>query len=44
VVNALIDLINKKNVPEKILDKGFVIHQDNLKEMAPRMWGAQKAK
>ena len=27
-----------------ILDPGFVIHQGNKAEMAPRMWGAQVAR
>jgi hypothetical protein len=26
-----------------ILDPGFVIHQGNKADMAPRMWGAQVA-
>ena len=30
-------------VPELIRDPGFVIHQGNLKELAPRMWGARRA-
>jgi ABC-type sugar transport system substrate-binding protein len=42
-VQALIDIKNGKEVPQVIEDKGFVIHQGNLKEMAPRMWGAQAA-
>lgn len=39
-VKAVLDMIEGKEVPEKILDPGFVIHQDNLQELAPRMWGA----
>ena len=39
-VQAVLDLKAGKNVPRKILDKGFVIHQGNLKEAASRMWGA----
>jgi inositol transport system substrate-binding protein len=39
-VQALIDLREGREVPEVIRDPGFVIHQGNLKEMAPRMWGA----
>ena len=27
-----------------ILDPGFVINQTNLKEMSPRMWGANVRK
>ena len=40
-VKAVLDLREGKPVPELILDPGFVIHQGNLKEMTPRMWGAQ---
>lgn len=43
-VQAVLDLKAGKPVGERILDKGFVIHQGNLKEMAPRMWGAQVRK
>ena len=39
-VQALLDKREGKEIPETILDPGFVIHQGNLKEMAPRMWGA----
>lgn len=39
-VQALLDRQEGKPVAEVILDPGFVIHQGNLKEMAPRMWGA----
>jgi len=39
-VQALLDRREGKAVGEVILDPGFVIHQGNLKEMAPRMWGA----
>lgn len=39
-VQALLDKRDGKPVPELILDPGFVIHQANLQEMAPRMWGA----
>lgn len=39
-VQALLDRREGKPVGELILDPGFVIHQGNLKEMAPRMWGA----
>ncbi len=41
VVQAVLDLKAGKDVPAKILDPGFVIHQGNLKEMAAKMWGAQ---
>lgn len=39
-VQALLDKRDGKPVGDLILDPGFVIHQANLKEMAPRMWGA----
>lgn len=39
-VQALLDRRDGKPVPELILDPGFVIHQGNMKEMSPRMWGA----
>jgi inositol transport system substrate-binding protein len=39
-VQALIDLRARKPVPETVLDPGFVIHQGNLRQEAPRMWGA----
>lgn len=39
-VQALVDLRAGQTLPEIIRDPGFVIHQGNLKEMAPRMWGA----
>lgn len=43
-VQALEDLRAGKEVPELILDPGFVIHQGNLQEMAPKMWGANVKK
>ena len=43
-VQAVLDLKAGKEVPGTILDKGFVIHQGNLKEMEARMWGAQVGK
>jgi ABC-type sugar transport system substrate-binding protein len=39
-VQALLDAKAGKKTDDVILDPGFVIHQGNLKEMAPRMWGA----
>lgn len=39
-VQALLDLREGKPVSALILDPGFVIHQGNLQELAPRMWGA----
>jgi inositol transport system substrate-binding protein len=43
-VQALLDLRAGKEVPEKILDPGLVIQQENLKEAAARMWGAKAKK
>ncbi len=43
-VQALLDKLEGKPVPETILDPGFVIQQANLKEMTPRMWGANVKK
>lgn len=40
-VQAVLDMRAGKPVPDKILDPGFVIHQSNLTEMAPKMWGAK---
>lgn len=39
-VQAIVDLRAGKELPEIIRDPGFVIHQGNLKEKAPQMWGA----
>jgi ABC-type sugar transport system substrate-binding protein len=39
-IQAVLDLREGKPVPPVILDPGFVIHQGNKGEMAPRMWGA----
>jgi ABC-type sugar transport system substrate-binding protein len=39
-VQALLDLRAGKDVPALIKDPGFVIHQGNLEQMAPKMWGA----
>ncbi|MBI4324887.1 MAG: sugar ABC transporter substrate-binding protein [Chloroflexi bacterium] len=39
-VKAILDLRAGKPVDETIKDPGFVIHQGNLKEKSPRMWGA----
>lgn len=39
-VQAVVDLKAGKTVPETLLDPGFVIHQGNLAQVAPRMWGA----
>lgn len=40
-VQAIVDAHAGREVPGRIEDRGFVIHQGNLKEMASRMWGAQ---
>ena len=40
-LQAIMDLRAGKDVPSLILDPGFVIHQGNLAEKAPQMWGAQ---
>jgi inositol transport system substrate-binding protein len=38
-VEAVLRMRAGEDVPEVIRDPGFVIHQSNLNEMAPRMWG-----
>ena len=43
-VKAIVDWKAGKQPPERIPDPGFVIHQGNLKELAPRMWGANVKK
>jgi ABC-type sugar transport system substrate-binding protein len=43
-IQALVDAKAGRAVPPVILDPGFVIHQGNKAEMAPRMWGAQVAR
>lgn len=40
-VQAILDLKAGKDVPETILDAGFVIHRGNLQQEASRMWGAR---
>jgi ABC-type sugar transport system substrate-binding protein len=42
-IEALLDVKAGKAVPPVILDPGFVIHQGNKAEKAPRMWGARVA-
>jgi ABC-type sugar transport system substrate-binding protein len=39
-VQALLDLLEGKEVEPLIRDPGFVIHRGNMDEMAPRTWGA----
>jgi ABC-type sugar transport system substrate-binding protein len=43
-IDAILDARAGKTVPATIKDPGFVIHQGNLDEKAPRMWGANLAK
>jgi inositol transport system substrate-binding protein len=43
-VDAVLDLKAGKQLPELIQDPGFIIHQENLKELASRMWGANVGK
>jgi len=43
-VKAVFDMKAGKQVPETILDKGFVIHRDNMETESRRMWGANVAK
>jgi ABC-type sugar transport system substrate-binding protein len=43
-VQALVDARAGKPGPATIPDPGFVIHQQNLKEMAPRMWGSKRGR
>ena len=43
-VRALLALIAGKPVAPIIKDEGFVIHQGNLDERAPRMWGSSVAR
>ena len=43
-VQAILDASAGQSVPDRILDPGFVIHQSNLKEMAPKMWGSKASK
>lgn len=38
-VEAVLRLRASETVPDTIRDPGFVIHQGNLNELAPRMWG-----
>ncbi|MGH9361567.1 MAG: sugar ABC transporter substrate-binding protein, partial [Thermoanaerobaculia bacterium] len=43
-LDAVLDLKAGKTVPERIDDKGFVIHQGNLQQASARMWGANVRK
>ncbi|HYO83168.1 MAG TPA: sugar ABC transporter substrate-binding protein [Bryobacteraceae bacterium] len=40
-VAAVLDLKAGKQLPERVVDPGFVIHQENMASEAKRMWGAQ---
>jgi ABC-type sugar transport system substrate-binding protein len=39
-VEAVVEKMRGGKVANTITDPGFVIHQGNLKQMAPKMWGA----
>lgn len=39
-VQAILDMLDGKDVEPLIRDPGFVIHQSNMEEMKSRMWGA----
>jgi inositol transport system substrate-binding protein len=41
-IRSILEARAGKPVPDIIKDAGFVIHQGNLQEKAPRMWGARK--
>jgi ABC-type sugar transport system substrate-binding protein len=43
-VQAIVDQREGRAVAATLKDPGFVIHQANLKEKAPRMWGARMRK
>jgi ABC-type sugar transport system substrate-binding protein len=43
-IDALLDVKAGRPVPAVVLDPGFVIHQGNKADMAPRMWGARVAR
>ncbi|MDX2029619.1 MAG: sugar ABC transporter substrate-binding protein [Blastocatellia bacterium] len=40
-VQALVDLLAGKSVPDKITDRGFVISPETLPQLGSRMWGSQ---
>jgi inositol transport system substrate-binding protein len=40
-VAAVVDLKRGKQLPERIVDAGFVIHRENMATEARRMWGAK---
>lgn len=41
-IQAIVDARAGKAVPARIDDRGFAITQENLKQLAPRMWGAKQ--
>jgi ABC-type sugar transport system substrate-binding protein len=41
-IQAIVDARAGKPVPARIDDRGFAITQENLKQLAPRMWGAKQ--
>jgi len=43
-VKAILDMREGRSVDAIVRDPGFVIHQGNLQEKAPRMWGANVKK
>jgi ABC-type sugar transport system substrate-binding protein len=43
-VQAVVDLMDGKEVEPLIRDAGFVIHRDNMRELAARTWGANIGK
>lgn len=43
-VDAIASTLQGDSVPPLLVDPGFVIHQGNLTEKAPQMWGAVVAK
>jgi ABC-type sugar transport system substrate-binding protein len=43
-IESIAMALEGKNPPIEIIDKGFVIHQDNLAEKEGEMWGAQIVK
>jgi hypothetical protein len=43
-VDALLRMHRGETVEPIIEDPGFVIHQDNLNEKSPQMWGAAVAR
>lgn len=40
-VQALVDLLAGKSIPDKITDKGFVISPETIPQLGSRMWGSQ---